>query len=241
MTRPNMSRPRPDQSSTASNSASTPAPRPSPPPSSSAWQRRFAADPHADRLTRRASDVTCECFHKKLAVSGVPVLIPMKKDRPAVEARGKISESTVRRLSSYLRLLQEAHARGQATISSEELAERGGTTSAQVRKDLSFFGSFGKRGDWFLDPAAARSRAATAPPAAARARARSHRSGSRPTRAASARSERGLARHVSVRTLSRGIIAERREYSSARRNGWRRSVPPTGFTCWRTAPWRVDG
>jgi redox-sensing transcriptional repressor len=32
------------------------------------------------------------------------------------------------------------------TISSEELARRGGTTSAQVRKDLSFFGSFGKRG-----------------------------------------------------------------------------------------------
>ena len=32
------------------------------------------------------------------------------------------------------------------TVSSEELARRGGTTSAQVRKDLSFFGSFGKRG-----------------------------------------------------------------------------------------------
>jgi redox-sensing transcriptional repressor len=31
-------------------------------------------------------------------------------------------------------------------VSSEELARRGGTTSAQVRKDLSFFGSFGKRG-----------------------------------------------------------------------------------------------
>ncbi len=36
--------------------------------------------------------------------------------------------------------------RGLSTISSEELAKRGGTTSAQVRKDLSFFGSFGKRG-----------------------------------------------------------------------------------------------
>jgi redox-sensing transcriptional repressor len=70
----------------------------------------------------------------------------MKKTRSPVEQRGKISESTVRRLSSYLRLLQEAAAKGQETISSEELAERGGTTSAQVRKDLSFFGSFGKRG-----------------------------------------------------------------------------------------------
>lgn len=76
----------------------------------------------------------------------------MKKHRPAVEPRGKISESTVRRLSRYLRLLQEAEARGQATISSEELAERGGTTSAQVRKDLSFFGSFGKRGLGYTVP-----------------------------------------------------------------------------------------
>jgi redox-sensing transcriptional repressor len=58
----------------------------------------------------------------------------------------KISESAVRRLSLYLRFLQEAEAAGTETISSEELARRGGTTSAQVRKDLSLFGSFGKRG-----------------------------------------------------------------------------------------------
>jgi len=58
----------------------------------------------------------------------------------------RIAESTVRRLSLYLRFLEEFGARGLATISSEELAARGGTTSAQVRKDLSFFGSFGKRG-----------------------------------------------------------------------------------------------
>ena len=58
----------------------------------------------------------------------------------------RIADSTVRRLSAYLRLLENSEARGLATISSEELASRGGTTSAQVRKDLSFFGSFGKRG-----------------------------------------------------------------------------------------------
>ena len=57
-----------------------------------------------------------------------------------------IAESTVRRLSLYLRFLEEFEARGLKTISSDELAARGGTTSAQVRKDLSFFGSFGKRG-----------------------------------------------------------------------------------------------
>src|SRR5260370_9824244 len=58
----------------------------------------------------------------------------------------KISESTVRRLSVYLRFLEQFAAEGQTSISFGELARRGGTTSAQVRKDLSFFGSFGKRG-----------------------------------------------------------------------------------------------
>jgi redox-sensing transcriptional repressor len=58
----------------------------------------------------------------------------------------RIADSTVRRLSAYLRFLEDFEGRGLSTISSEELARRGGTTSAQVRKDLSFFGSFGKRG-----------------------------------------------------------------------------------------------
>lgn len=58
----------------------------------------------------------------------------------------KIAESTVRRLSLYLRFLEEFEDQGIETVSSESLATRGGTTSAQVRKDLSFFGSFGKRG-----------------------------------------------------------------------------------------------
>jgi redox-sensing transcriptional repressor len=58
----------------------------------------------------------------------------------------RIADSTIRRLSLYLRFLEEFEERGLTTISSDELAARGGTTSAQVRKDLSFFGSFGKRG-----------------------------------------------------------------------------------------------
>ena len=58
----------------------------------------------------------------------------------------KVAESTVRRLSLYLRFLEEFEGQGVGTVSSGALASRGGTTSAQVRKDLSFFGSFGKRG-----------------------------------------------------------------------------------------------
>ncbi|HEY8061282.1 MAG TPA: redox-sensing transcriptional repressor Rex [Gemmatimonadales bacterium] len=58
----------------------------------------------------------------------------------------KIADSTVRRLAIYLRFLEEFERQGADTLSSEALASRAGTTSAQVRKDLSFFGSFGKRG-----------------------------------------------------------------------------------------------
>ena len=58
----------------------------------------------------------------------------------------RVAESTVRRLSDYLRFLEELELQGAQTVSSGELAALGGTTSAQVRKDFSFFGSFGKRG-----------------------------------------------------------------------------------------------
>lgn len=58
----------------------------------------------------------------------------------------KISDSTVRRLSRYLRILESWPDGDRDTVSSGQLAERAGTTAAQVRKDLSLFGSFGKRG-----------------------------------------------------------------------------------------------
>jgi redox-sensing transcriptional repressor len=58
----------------------------------------------------------------------------------------RVADSTVRRLSLYLSFLEELKESGEPTVSSDVLARLGGTTSAQVRKDLSFFGSFGKRG-----------------------------------------------------------------------------------------------
>ena len=59
---------------------------------------------------------------------------------------GRISDSTVRRLSLYLRMLRDLERTGVEVVSSTRLAEPSGATSAQVRKDLSHFGSFGKRG-----------------------------------------------------------------------------------------------
>ncbi len=58
----------------------------------------------------------------------------------------KISDSTISRLSRYYRTLGRLIDQKVKTVSSDEIAEIDGVTSAQVRKDLSFFGTFGKRG-----------------------------------------------------------------------------------------------
>src|SRR5262245_5697208 len=58
----------------------------------------------------------------------------------------RVSDSTVRRLSGYLRVLEECALQHEGIVSSRALAERAGVTSAQVRKDLAAFGSFGRRG-----------------------------------------------------------------------------------------------
>ena len=58
----------------------------------------------------------------------------------------KIPEKTVTRLSIYLRCLEELEADGVTSVSSKQLAERFGLNSAQVRKDLAYFGQFGVRG-----------------------------------------------------------------------------------------------
>jgi redox-sensing transcriptional repressor len=58
----------------------------------------------------------------------------------------KISELTTNRLSIYLRCLNTLAAAGINTISSQALAEQFNLNSAQIRKDLGYFGEFGVRG-----------------------------------------------------------------------------------------------
>lgn len=62
------------------------------------------------------------------------------------EFKKKISESTIHRLSKYFRALETLERKGDETVSSKDLARQEKLTPAQVRKDLSFFGSFGTRG-----------------------------------------------------------------------------------------------
>jgi len=63
-----------------------------------------------------------------------------------VSARGVIPDATVSRLPMYHRSLLSLTARGVILVSSEELAEASGVSSAKLRKDLSFLGSYGTRG-----------------------------------------------------------------------------------------------
>ena len=58
----------------------------------------------------------------------------------------EVSESVVRRLPRYYRLLQELERQGQAHTSSRELGKRLGMTASQIRQDLSCFGCFGQQG-----------------------------------------------------------------------------------------------
>jgi redox-sensing transcriptional repressor len=58
----------------------------------------------------------------------------------------RIPEATVARLPLYLRALNELVRERTVTISSDVLATRAGVNAAQLRKDLSYLGSYGIRG-----------------------------------------------------------------------------------------------
>ncbi len=58
----------------------------------------------------------------------------------------KIPDIIVGRLPIYLRALQRMAEKGKKTTSSQELGEYVGISAAQIRKDISQFGEFGKQG-----------------------------------------------------------------------------------------------
>jgi redox-sensing transcriptional repressor len=64
-----------------------------------------------------------------------------------VAERGeRLSLGVAARLSRYLQVLTQAKKMGKETISSQELADYTHVNSTQIRRDLSGFGKFGKRG-----------------------------------------------------------------------------------------------
>ncbi|NPA06311.1 MAG: redox-sensing transcriptional repressor Rex [Chloroflexi bacterium] len=66
--------------------------------------------------------------------------------------RHAIPPVVVNRLPLYLRTLCYAQQEGLLTISSKELGRRLGFSAAQIRKDLSLFGEFGKQGTGYPIP-----------------------------------------------------------------------------------------
>src|ERR671929_146072 len=69
---------------------------------------------------------------------------------PAIQEDGtaidRLSLGVAARLSRYLQVLTQARKMGKETISSQELSEYTHVNSTQIRRDLSGFGKFGKRG-----------------------------------------------------------------------------------------------
>ena len=67
--------------------------------------------------------------------------------QPGADKPGeKLSLGVAARLSRYLQVLTQARKMGKTTISSQELADYTHVNSTQIRRDLSGFGKFGKRG-----------------------------------------------------------------------------------------------
>ena len=69
----------------------------------------------------------------------------MSADHPPSSA-DHIPKPSIRRLSLYLRQMELLHNNSVRTVSSRTLAESLGLTDAQVRKDLGYFGQFGRPG-----------------------------------------------------------------------------------------------
>ncbi len=71
-------------------------------------------------------------------------------EHDAENALGKVGDrlslGVAARLSRYLQVLTQAKKMGKETISSQELADYTHVNSTQIRRDLSGFGKFGKRG-----------------------------------------------------------------------------------------------
>ncbi len=74
------------------------------------------------------------------------VATPTTGDGGAGLGSDRLSLGVAARLSRYLQVLTQARKMGKETISSQELSEYTHVNSTQIRRDLSGFGKFGKRG-----------------------------------------------------------------------------------------------
>jgi redox-sensing transcriptional repressor len=67
-------------------------------------------------------------------------------DEPRTDANNRVGVGVAARLSRYLQVLTQAKKMGKDRISSQEIADYTNVNATQIRRDLSNFGKFGKRG-----------------------------------------------------------------------------------------------
>jgi redox-sensing transcriptional repressor len=91
-------------------------------------------------MQRRIDDSFIDQFDTSEPESGGPA-----GRRSGVEQNG-IPDIVIRRLPIYARSLTYLYNEGVETVSSGELGHRLGVSAAQIRRDLSYFGEFGKQG-----------------------------------------------------------------------------------------------
>jgi redox-sensing transcriptional repressor len=86
---------------------------------------------HTNGNHRFPGDVSPHVFRRGNGVTSIEEAIP---------------DIVIRRLPIYIRTLRDLQDRGITSVSSDELANQIGVTAAQIRRDLSYFGRFGKQG-----------------------------------------------------------------------------------------------
>ena len=80
------------------------------------------------------------------------VSAPEPPEEQSLNGKSGIPDIVIGRLPIYLRTLKLLADEGREVTSSQELGERLGISSAQIRKDLSHFGEFGKQGTGYNIP-----------------------------------------------------------------------------------------
>jgi redox-sensing transcriptional repressor len=116
------------------------------------WGPGFSGDyTIADSLYHTCELLVGVCTNSQNVVNSLATNIltgfrPPGGTRPMEEKTITIPDIIVGRLPLYLRALQGMASAGRQITSSQELGERLGISAAQIRKDLSQFGEFGKQG-----------------------------------------------------------------------------------------------
>lgn len=72
--------------------------------------------------------------------------LSIRRNDDVIAIEEQIPDIVIRRLPIYIRTLRDLQERGTTSVSSDELANHIGVTAAQIRRDLSYFGRFGKQG-----------------------------------------------------------------------------------------------